>query len=78
MKTSRRSRSGTAPHAIGNAATAAPGSHSDSQSSSPWMGERRVEHDDEAKAQRERGVTIDSPHKAQRRGRATESKRGQQ
>jgi hypothetical protein len=67
-------------HAVSRATQAHAGDGTDTEVSTGWMDERRVgvSGTDETSAQRERGVAVNSRPKTERRGRAKESRRGQQ
>jgi len=80
MKTQRKSRppSRAQPgrHAVGDAAERRVGGRDDA--AIDWWDELRVGDDGAARDQRKRGVAIDMRSKRLRKGRALESKRGQQ
>ena len=69
------SGAGAAQHVVGNAASASPGTGTDTMESSDWMAERVISPD----AAPEGGAPVDtgSP-RGLRRGKAIESKRGKQ
>lgn len=69
------SGSGAAAHVVGNAASASPGTGTDTTESGDWMAERVMSPDQAP----EEGVPVSTASpRGLRRGKAVESKRGQQ